>query len=198
MFGSAYHFEPSIFRFLVIQAMLDIGFLYWVYPQGRPVIDWFYKFTQHCPRTSCRQEKKMLVVGFIAGLVLQSHHWKPSLVRPVKALGPPLIKVLDRVTLGGSRKFPLHLVSILHINCIPVPVVSPHTLSWLLPSQPDPSCSDPHPLPIHPQNLFSFPSKNCAYSLDLFSLSNFSVSVDLESQRIPQKREKKYWRTQKR
>lgn len=131
--------------------MSDIGSLSLVCPQVRPVIDWFYKLNQNCPSTFCRQEENV-GSGFYCWLVSQSHHWESSLVRPVKAPYHPLIRVLDRVTLGGARKFSLHLVSTRPINCFFIPVIYPHSLSWLFTSQPDPFL-----LPIYPQNLFCFP-----------------------------------------
>ena len=58
-----------------------MGSLLWCGPQVKPVIGWPFPqvLSLHCPSMSGRLDR-LLVEDVIAGMVSQSHLWKPCLV----------------------------------------------------------------------------------------------------------------------
>ena len=76
MFVSLSH--PLTLFTMSVQALLRVGSLLWLRSQVTPVIAWPLPqaeplFTHLACRTSMGE-------GFVAGLVFQSHHWKPCLI----------------------------------------------------------------------------------------------------------------------
>ena len=74
----------SSFLFLTIQTASNMGSLQWHEPQVTPVIGHplLKALSHHCSSISCMQDK-LWVNGYrvLAGLMFQSHSWKPSLAR---------------------------------------------------------------------------------------------------------------------
>jgi hypothetical protein len=101
-------------HFLAFQAESEVGSLLWHVSQDGPIIGWPLPQSLHhlfYPSRSWKQGK-LQVQGFVTGLVSQSLHMKPCLMRyPIQDLYPPLLEVLARVTVIDSWEFPLYWVS---------------------------------------------------------------------------------------